>query len=216
MLCFQWVPGASHFEVLTANAFIRYDQGGIYLYHIPHLPSGIQSRGENNRPPTPSIVWSYCDDIFGGFGGLYYNRADAVLPNLCLHDGEGSHIIEFGMNALVGAERGPPVGYPVVLNHTVTSGKSHTLGGMSFQGAKGRKEACFGFGSPGEFFLNTALLDDPDRRGRFRGSLRQHGLQGACHEWTRAMEYDEVTGRIILLVDGLVTYDLFLADLPRL
>lgn len=216
MPCFQGTPRVSSFEVLTANAFIQYDSGGIYLYHIPHMPSGIQSRDQNDKRQTPLLIWSsYDGSASGEYGGLYYDRTDAVLPKFYLHNEKYSHMIEFGIDTPTDAEHDPCIGYPAVLNHTVTPADGDPNDRLSFRWAKGRRGVHFGFNfSGGEFHTSTVLIDDPDRRGYFRGSLGRYRLLD--NWWIERMEHDEVTGRIFLVTgDGdSGTCELFFADLP--
>lgn len=196
----------------------------IYLFHIP--PSGIQSSdGNNGLLPTPSIIWSYRYDNArppGGYGGLYYNHIGAVLPKLYVNNYRYRHIIEFGAGALTDTERGPCIGYPGVLNHTIIPVSSGSHGSVDLQRSKGRKSIYLSFYPDlpyEELLLYTDLLDKPDRRGSFHVALGQYKLLGVDEEWIRRMDHDEVTGRILFLVGYEVeygeTYDLFLADLPR-
>ena len=216
---FQWGFLVSQFEILNANAFIRCNSGGIDLYHIPCPPPGTQSRG-GDGPPTPSIIWSYSSHTLG-YCGLYYDRTDAVLPNFYVHSAEYSHIIEFGIDTLADAKHDPCVGYPIVRNHTVTP--THAAGGNFAHSTgsrrltlKGRKGVRFGYGSTGEeFCLSTVLVDDPNRRGHLRANLGQCGFPVVDADWVN-MEFDEVTGRILLLVrESPSTRRLFFVDLPR-
>ena len=226
---FQWLLGVSHLEVLTANAFIRWNYEGIYLFHIP--PSGMQSWGGNNELSTPSIIWSYrYDDARApsGYGGLYYNHTDAVLPNLYVNNYRHSHIIEFGVDTLADAEHNSCAGYPVVLNHTVVPASGGSHDDVDLRRSKGRKGVYLGFDLDlpyEELLLYTDLLDDPDRRGHFRVALGQYELLGADEEWIKGMDHDEVTGRILFLM-GFDEYrgayeeygetcGLFITDLPR-
>lgn len=189
---------ASKFEVLTANAFIRFNHGGIHLYRIPHLPSGIQLQGGNDDLPTPSLAWT-CG--YGGpnmYGGLYYDRTDAILPNLYLHNDNYSSIIVFGVPTQGDTEPDTCAGHPVVLNHIITSYDRSPCRPILSQRSKGRKGAHLD-GDDDGFHLFTVLVDDPDRFGWFRLVLSQHELPDIDKEWVKKMEYDEVTGRILLL-----------------
>lgn len=200
---FQRTAEDSDYEVLTANAFVRHDHYGIYLYHIPHPSHEIQFQGGNGKPSPPSIFWSSTD--YSGpnrYGGLYYDRTDAVLPNFYLNNDRhsNSHTIEFGMNTPEDTEYDHYVRYPVVLNHTVTPTNDNlTL----IRGQKGRKRACVSPCSTlREFHIETLLVDDPDKRGHFCTNLRQYGVADIVGRWTQRMEYDEVTGRILLHISG--------------
>lgn len=197
---FQGTSRVSRFEVINANAFIRYNSGGIYLYHIPHLPPGIQSQDGNGKRQTPSVVWSSHDSCAPGpYGGLYYDRTDAVLPKLHLHNDEHSHIIEFGMDTLTDAKHDPCVGYPVVLNHIITPANEDPNDRTSSRWWKGRRGAHFDSASvDGEFCLRTLLVDDPNRRGYFRGSLGWY--ESPEDWWIERLEQDDVTGRILLVI----------------
>jgi len=217
-LGFQWIPRAS-LAVLTANAFIRYDDHGIYLYHIPHLSSRAQSQSGNGQSSTPSVVWSFCDfNRSERYGGLYYNRTDAILQNFYLHNGKRSHMIEFGMDVPAGTERDPRIRYTVVLKHTVTPRNDNSTHIIPFR-VKGRKGAGFGYDPAiGGFRLDTLFVDDPDRCGHFGVFTRQHGVLDIGRQWFEKMEYDEVTGRVLFLVseEYASTWGrLLLADLPR-
>ena len=215
VLCFQCTDG-SHIEVLTANAFLRYNPGEIDLYRIPHLPSSTQSQGwDDNLPPTPLVIWSYRGDrVSRGHCGLYYNRTDSVLPNFYLLDDRDSHLIEFGMDTPADAGRDPCVRYPTVLNHTITPANNDHI-----RNTKSRKgTSCSLDSAREELHLTTTLLDDLSRCGHFRAALGQcGGFQGLYGLWIGVQEFDEVTGRIlILLLDAFENNRrLVLADLPQ-
>lgn len=210
---FQETSRVSRFEVITANAFIRYNHFGIDLYYIPHLQSGIQSQGGNSKPQLPSPAWSF----HGGgalveYSGIYYDRTDAALPTFYLRD-ECSHmIIEFGMDTPAEAEHDPCVRYPVVLNHTVTPVDGNHSGGIAFRWSKGRRAGRIYVGFEDELHLKTVLVDDPNRSGYFCIDLRQNFWPLLIDaQWIETMEYDEVTGRI-LLVSGDISCQLLLTS----
>ena len=216
---FQGALASSRFEIITANAFLRYDHVAVHLCHIPHLTSGIQQQDGNSKPPIPSLVWSLRGrGALGQYSGIYYNRTNAVFPTFHLHDYCSHTIIKFGTDTPTDAEHDSCVGYPVVLNHTVTKVNGNPKNRIAFQWSKGRKAACVGFDPAGEeFHLETMFVDDPDKCGHFRTALRQYGLLGIDESWVDTMECDEVTGRILLVISGgdPPICKMFLADLPQ-
>lgn len=217
LLRFQGRPAVSRFEVLTANAFIRYDKAAVHLCHISHLSSGIQPRGGNDKPQIPSITWSsHGSHGFGGYAGLHYDRTDAVLPRFYLHNNGYSSVLGFEVDTLAGAEHDLHVVYPVVPKRTNTSANDNPNDGVIFRWSEGRKAARIGFDSSGEELrLNTEFIDDPNQCGHLCIALRQYGLSGIGEELV-AMECDEVTGRILLVIgDGGPDTRLFLADLSQ-
>ena len=106
--------------------------------------------------------------------------------------------------------------YPVVPKRTNTSANDNPNDGVIFRWSEGRKAARIGFDSSGEELrLNTEFIDDPNQCGHLCIALRQYGLSGIGEELV-AMECDEVTGRILLVIgDGGPDTRLFLADLSQ-
>lgn len=210
---FQLRAEYTDYEILTANAFIRYDDCGIYLHHIPHPSPGMQSQGRSGEPPSPPVVWSSKDPSGSNrSGGLYYDRIDAVLPNFYLHNERHSrsHIIEFGMDTPEDSEHDPRAGYPVVLNHTVTPTNNNSTQNLRPKGQK--KARVCPHPTLGEFRINTLLVADPGRCGHSCADLRQCGVLDGDEQSIQAMEYDEVTGRILLHIFNTVNADILGSD----
>ena len=189
--------------MVSENAVVICDAGGIFLYHIPELSSTVLR--------TLSPIWEWLGESKWFCGSVC--TMSSQHPVLYLQGASGTHTITFRMVAC-GRD-------PVVAKHHITGKLLAHL--VSLEGddhlsvMKRRKGLYYGEEIPDEFA--TYLLGREELTGRFIIDIRIPGGSLEDDHEIRLVDFDERTGRILIGTNWYGFYGpegirIHLADLP--
>jgi len=174
------------FFSVPGNDIVVAHQDGIHLYHIPELESV-----DDGSALFP--VWSWSGESTEYKGCLY--DTNSRFPVLHIQGWSNTHKLEFARGS----------GFPMVLRHTVTGEqlayyKSNRRQGFLLKGRKGI--SCHRAVDPPGIMFNTWLVGKEDVTRVFHVCAHQFFTGGVLSiPQVLGMDFDEVTGRFILVLD---------------